>query len=518
MPLTLADCSERPEETSGVYIIYPGGVDTIYPTAVQVYCDQTTDGGGWTVFLRRQKQEPQLNFSRTFKDYKEGFGSPSGEYWLGLENLHRLTTTKTMEMRAVIVRGVNRASGRYLDFKVEGGDEYTLRVGGYDNVSSSAFDALTYHDGRQFSTIDRDRDSKSDQAKTRQRPTIDPPKTQQKPRFKRCSETRCRRLISPSMYSLWAELLCGSGALVLPSGAVGGCGQADQKPFALLKTMAVLSPTALSSAILGIEPYMLLGLTSSIVKDGIPFSRPKKHMQITDGHARSPPLPLSAEPPLTSEPPLSSELPLSSEPPLTSEPPLSSELPLSSDLPLTSEPPLSSEPPLISQSSTITPQQTTVPFTPADCSERPEKTSGVYTIYPSGAAVQVYCDQTTNGGGWTVFLRRQKQEPQLNFSRTFKEYEEGFGSPSGEYWLGLEDLHLLTTTRPQELRAVIVRGVNRTSARYLDLNGTGGAEEEKLSVSCERDDTQAIGGRVDAADEQLRSQRASPPSVLEVAC
>ncbi|KAA0200727.1 hypothetical protein HAZT_HAZT011589 [Hyalella azteca] len=161
MPLTLADCSERPEETSGVYIIYPGGVDTIYPTAVQVYCDQTTDGGGWTVFLRRQKQEPQLNFSRTFKDYKEGFGSPSGEYWLGLENLHRLTTTKTMEMRAVIVRGVNRASGRYLDFKVEGGDEYTLRVGGYDNVSSSAFDALTYHDGRQFSTIDRDRDSKS---------------------------------------------------------------------------------------------------------------------------------------------------------------------------------------------------------------------------------------------------------------------------------------------------------------------------------------------------------------------
>jgi hypothetical protein len=60
----------------------------------------------------------------------------------------------------------------------------------------------------------------------------------------------------------------------------------------------------------------------------------------------------------------------------------------------------------------------------------------VYTIYPSGTAVQVYCDQTTDGGGWTVFLRRHKQEPQLNFSRTFKEYEEGFGCPSGEYWLG----------------------------------------------------------------------------------
>ncbi|XP_018018154.1 microfibril-associated glycoprotein 4 [Hyalella azteca] len=119
VPLTPTDCSERPEKASGVYIIYPSGVDTIYPTAVQVYCDQTTDGGGWTVFLRRQKQEPQLNFSRTL-------GMLGTQGMLG----------------------------------VEGGKNYTLRVGGFDNVSSSAYDALTYHDGMQFSTIDRDRDLK----------------------------------------------------------------------------------------------------------------------------------------------------------------------------------------------------------------------------------------------------------------------------------------------------------------------------------------------------------------------
>ncbi|XP_018011593.2 angiopoietin-related protein 2-like [Hyalella azteca] len=138
VPFTPADCWERPEKTSGVYTIYPSGA------AVQVYCDQTTDGGGWTVFLRRQKQEPQLNFSRTFKEYEEGFGSPSSEY---------------CGMRAEIVRGVNRTSGRYLDFRVEGGKNYTLRVGGYDARSSSARDALTVrHNGMQFSTIDRDRD------------------------------------------------------------------------------------------------------------------------------------------------------------------------------------------------------------------------------------------------------------------------------------------------------------------------------------------------------------------------
>ncbi|KAA0202462.1 hypothetical protein HAZT_HAZT009242 [Hyalella azteca] len=151
---TPADCLERPEKTSGVYTIYPSSA------AVQVYCDQTTDGGGWTVFLRRQKQEPQLNFSRTFKEYEEGFGSPTGEHWLGLENLHHLTTRKTMEMRAAIIRGYSpvNTSSRYRDFRVDGGDEYTLRVGSYDDKRSSASDALTYHNGMQFSTIDRDRD------------------------------------------------------------------------------------------------------------------------------------------------------------------------------------------------------------------------------------------------------------------------------------------------------------------------------------------------------------------------
>ncbi|KAA0186107.1 hypothetical protein HAZT_HAZT010312 [Hyalella azteca] len=151
-PFTPADCSERPEKTSGVYTIYPSGA------AVQVYCDQTTDGGGWTVFLRRQKQEPQLNFSRTFKEYEGGFGSPSGEYWLGLRNLHFLTSQKQYELRVLVARGTESASSHYKKFQVGAGDSYKLHVEGYDKERSTAGDSFTYHSGRQFSAIDRDRD------------------------------------------------------------------------------------------------------------------------------------------------------------------------------------------------------------------------------------------------------------------------------------------------------------------------------------------------------------------------
>ena len=72
---------------SGIYTINPGKKG-----GFSVYCDMDTDGGGWTVFQRRQ--DGSVGFRNTWQSYSSGFGSLNGEFWLGNEKIHRLTSLK----------------------------------------------------------------------------------------------------------------------------------------------------------------------------------------------------------------------------------------------------------------------------------------------------------------------------------------------------------------------------------------------------------------------------------------
>ena len=56
-----------------------------------VYCDMNTDGGGWTVIQRRGDfGRPDDYFLRNWAEYRNGFGDPEEDFWLGLEAIHRL--------------------------------------------------------------------------------------------------------------------------------------------------------------------------------------------------------------------------------------------------------------------------------------------------------------------------------------------------------------------------------------------------------------------------------------------
>uniref|UniRef100_A0A7M5VBV2 Fibrinogen C-terminal domain-containing protein n=1 Tax=Clytia hemisphaerica TaxID=252671 RepID=A0A7M5VBV2_9CNID len=71
------------------------------------------------------------------------------------------------------------------------------------------------------------------------------------------------------------------------------------------------------------------------------------------------------------------------------------------------------------------------------------KIDGYYTVTMNGyRTTQVYCDQTTSGGGWTVIQRRM--DGSVNFFREWKDYRRGFGHLHHEFWQGNDDIHLLT--------------------------------------------------------------------------
>ncbi|XP_056274974.1 tenascin-like isoform X2 [Pseudoliparis swirei] len=148
------DCSQallNGDTISDLYTIYLGG-DERQP--VQVYCDMSSDGGGWIVFLRRQSG--RLEFFRNWRNYTGGFGDMNDEFWLGLSNLHKITAGGQFELRVDLRDKGETAYAQYDKFSIsEPRSRYKVHVGGY---SGTAGDSMTYHHGRPFSTYDHDND------------------------------------------------------------------------------------------------------------------------------------------------------------------------------------------------------------------------------------------------------------------------------------------------------------------------------------------------------------------------
>lgn len=74
--------------------------------------------------------------------------------------------------------------------------------------------------------------------------------------------------------------------------------------------------------------------------------------------------------------------------------------------------------------------------------------SGKYLAWVDGfTSVPVFCDMETEGGGWTLIQRRLKDD--ISFDRGWTEYKQGFGDLDGSFWLGLENIHILTKNGPK---------------------------------------------------------------------
>ncbi|XP_078685342.1 angiopoietin-related protein 2-like isoform X2 [Branchiostoma floridae x Branchiostoma belcheri] len=151
-PRHCADIQRGGKSTSGVYRIYlPDHEDAPVP----VWCDMDTDPGGWTVIQKRANGT--VNFYRNWAAYRAGFGDPRGDFWLGLENMHRLTGRGGYKLQVSMEdwNGIV-AYAEYNSFKIEGEEsKYRLRLGKYHGNSG---DAMTWHNNMAFTTKDSDND------------------------------------------------------------------------------------------------------------------------------------------------------------------------------------------------------------------------------------------------------------------------------------------------------------------------------------------------------------------------
>ncbi|XP_061679230.1 uncharacterized protein LOC133502448 [Syngnathoides biaculeatus] len=124
--------------------------------------------------------------------------------------------------------------------------------------------------------------------------------------------------------------------------------------------------------------------------------------------------------------------------------------------------------------------------------------SGIYRVTPdphTGGSFLVLCDMEVQGGGWTLLQLRQ--DGGVGFNRTWVEYRSGFGEllNGGEFWLGNQNMHLLTRDRDMTLRVELE-----------DFSGVAGyAEYEHFRVASERMRYRlTVGGYSGTAGNALR--------------
>ena len=105
--------------------------------AFDVRCDMDiTAGRGWNVFQRRV--DGSVDFYRNWTDYKNGFGNLSGELWLGLDKIHRLSAIEQNVLKVDLETFENEtAYAVYKSFSV--GNEsksYILNVGSFSGIKA----------------------------------------------------------------------------------------------------------------------------------------------------------------------------------------------------------------------------------------------------------------------------------------------------------------------------------------------------------------------------------------------
>ena len=112
----------------------------------------------------QRRQDGSVNFIRKWKEYKNGFGKLTGEFWFGNENIHDLTKSSNAPKKSELLINMRMKGqskmvySKHATFEI--GDEqskYILKISG-PSGNVSKVDNLMKNNGMKFSTVDNDND------------------------------------------------------------------------------------------------------------------------------------------------------------------------------------------------------------------------------------------------------------------------------------------------------------------------------------------------------------------------
>ncbi|CAF87511.1 unnamed protein product, partial [Tetraodon nigroviridis] len=165
------DCVEAHQyhlkgESNGLFKIRLGG--TKPAQVVEVYCQQEGLMGGW--LLVQQRESGEVSFNRSWAEYRSGFGSVGadgrGEFWLGNQNFHWLTSQSETLLRVEMEDWEGGAATAEYTVRLGSEEEaFSLHVSGYAGdggdallLPGSHMAPFLSHNRMKFSTFDKDND------------------------------------------------------------------------------------------------------------------------------------------------------------------------------------------------------------------------------------------------------------------------------------------------------------------------------------------------------------------------
>uniref|UniRef100_A0A4W5QPL3 Fibrinogen C-terminal domain-containing protein n=1 Tax=Hucho hucho TaxID=62062 RepID=A0A4W5QPL3_9TELE len=149
------DCSEIFQagfNNSGVYTIHISTQET-----KKVYCNMEAAGGGWSVIQRRK--DGTMDFQRTWKEYKMGFGSLFGEHWLGNEFVFLLTSQRPYNLRVEVTDWDGQQAFSHYDRFYIGSEKQNYRLFLKSHSGTAGRQSSLVINGADFSTKDMDNDN-----------------------------------------------------------------------------------------------------------------------------------------------------------------------------------------------------------------------------------------------------------------------------------------------------------------------------------------------------------------------